>query len=118
MNLPKHASALPCGELGQEVCMAYYLDLFTPETWARFREHGATVSGFRERQLTSAKKIKRGDIFLCYIVRLSRWAGTLEVVSGPFTDNSPIFDDPDPYVVRFEVRPITMFPMDEAIPID
>jgi hypothetical protein len=29
--------------------MAYFLDLFTPETWDAFRKQGATVSGFRER---------------------------------------------------------------------
>ena len=29
--------------------MKYHLDLFTPETWAAFREAGATVTGFRDR---------------------------------------------------------------------
>src|SRR3954470_5745350 len=26
--------------------MAYFTDLFTPETWDAFQKHGATVSGF------------------------------------------------------------------------
>ncbi len=48
--------------------MAYYLDLFTPNTWAGFRRNGGTISGFRERQIKSAEKIKPGDIFLCYLL--------------------------------------------------
>ena len=56
--------------------MAYFLDLFTPETWQAFRETGATVTGFRERQLRLARaRVKEGDIFLCYLTRLSRWCG-------------------------------------------
>ena len=30
--------------------MNYWLDLFTPYTWTRFKEHGSTISGFRPRQ--------------------------------------------------------------------
>jgi hypothetical protein len=51
-------------------------------------------------------------------VRLSRWAGALEITSSCYSDATPIFDDPDPYTVRFKVRPIAMFPIEEAIPID
>ncbi len=98
--------------------MAYYLNLFTPETWQKFREHGEGVSGFRLRQKKSADKIKPGDIFLCYLVKVSRWAGALEIVSESYTDDSPIFDDPDPYQVRFRVKPIITFSLDQAIPID
>ena len=98
--------------------MAYYLNLFTPDTWTKFREHGQDTSGFRVRQKKPADQIKPGDIFLCYLVRVSRWAGALEVLSDPFMDDRPIFDDPDPYQIRFKVRPIVTFPLEQAIPID
>src|SRR4051812_28445060 len=96
--------------------MTYYLDLFTPETWEAFRAHGGTVSGFRERQRRSADRLKPGDIFLCYLVRLSRWCGVLEVVSGPTMDATPLFSDPDPFVVRFEVRPRILLEVEQSIP--
>lgn len=98
--------------------MAYYLDLFTPETWAKFLEHGATVSGFRPRQRKTAQRLKPGDIFLCYIVKVSRWAGILEIVSDSFEDDTPVFDDPDPYTVRFRVKPLVTLSLNQAIPID
>ena len=98
--------------------MAYYLDLFTPETWAKFIEHGATVSGFRERQRKIAARLKPGDVFLCYIVKVSRWAGLLEIESVASEDDTPIFDDPDPYTVRFRVKPLVTRPLEQAIPID
>lgn len=65
--------------------MSYWLDLFTPYTWTRFREHGATISGFRPRQRKTAYgKVEQGDHFLCYLVKLSRWCGVLEITSPDF----------------------------------
>ena len=38
-----------------------------------------------------AERIKPGDVFVCYLTRLSRWFGLLEVIEGPFIDDKPIF---------------------------
>jgi hypothetical protein len=99
--------------------MAFVLDLFTPETWAAFKANGASVSGFSERQRTRASQlVKVGDIFLCYMVRLSRWCGALEVTSTVFEDRTPIFKQTDdPYVVRFKVKPLVMLDDALAIPL-
>lgn len=97
--------------------MAFYLNLFTPETWDAFRRHGGEISGFRQRQKGVASRIKPGDIFLCYLVRLSRWCGALEVTSGSFHDDSPIFSEPDPFVIRFRVKPIVVLDPEKSLPI-
>lgn len=97
--------------------MKYFLDLFTPETWQNFRQTGSEVTGFRERQRGLAQKVNPGDIFLCYLTRLSRWCGVLEVKSGPYRDDTPIHSDPDPFVVRFMVDPIVALEPELAIPI-
>jgi predicted RNA-binding protein len=74
--------------------MAYWLDLFTPHTWTRFQDHGASISGFRPRQRNTAfERVKPGHLFLCYLVKLSRWCGVLEVTSSAFEDQTPIFAD-------------------------
>ena len=70
--------------------MKYWLDLFTPYTWTRFQKHGASITGFRPRQRTAAfEQVSRGDALLCYLVRLSRWCGALEVASEPFETQLP-----------------------------
>ncbi len=98
--------------------MSYFLVLFTPETWLAFRKYGATVSGFRKRQLATARdRVKPGDVLLCYMVRLSRWCGALEVNSPVFEDQSPIFSDPDPFTVRFQVKPFVVLDVDRSLPI-
>ena len=63
--------------------MAYFIDLFSPETYEAFKASAREVSGFRLRQKGLAERINKGDIFVCYLTRVSRWFGTLEVVDGP-----------------------------------
>ena len=47
--------------------MAYYLNLFSPETYTAFEQSDRIVSGFRRRQRPAASRIRRGDIFVCYL---------------------------------------------------
>jgi len=98
--------------------MKYHLDLFTPETWAVFREAGATVTGFRDRYRRLAdERVEIGDIFICYLTRVSRWCGLLEVESIPYEDDKPMFDNPDPYTIRFKVKPLLLLDPESSVPI-
>lgn len=97
--------------------MAYFLNLFSPETWQAFGKAGAGVTGFRRRHTGMAGRVHPGDIFLCYMVRLSRWCGALEVESEAYDDDSPIFDDPDPFTVRFRVKSLVLLEFESSIPI-
>jgi len=84
--------------------MNYWLDLFTGTTWREFRDAGANVSGFRAKQVKSAKQTKRGDIFLCYLTGVMRWVGAPEIL-GTSTDTRKIWQEQD-FSVRFEVKPV------------
>ena len=98
--------------------MAYFIDLFSPETYETFARSHRDISGFRFRHKNMAERIKSGDVFVCYLTRLSCWFGLLEVINGPFIDNKPIFDkENDPFVVRFRVRPTVWLDIDKSIPI-
>ena len=90
-------------EMPSDGCeVSYFLDLATPETWTAFCETGATIAGFRKRHRRLAgERVREGDIFLCYLTRLSRWFGVLQVQSEAYDDDSPRFDGPDPFTVRF-----------------
>ena len=98
--------------------MAYYIDLFSPETYEAFKRSARDISGFRLRHKGMAERIKPGDTFVCYLTRLSRWFGLLEVIEGPFIDNKPIFvSEDDPFVVRFRVRQTVWLDINKALPI-
>jgi predicted RNA-binding protein len=98
--------------------MAYYLDLFSPETYEAFSKSKQDISGFRPRQENAASKVRIGDKLICYMTKLSRWVGILEVTSEYFRDDAPIFYGAnDPFVIRFKVRPIVWLTKDRAIPI-
>lgn len=98
--------------------MAYYLDLFSPETYESFSKSGRSVSGFRDRQQNAASKLRQGDKLLCYMTKLSRWIGVLEVQSESYRESSPIFyPADDPFVIRFKVHTIAWLPKEKAVPI-
>lgn len=98
--------------------MAYFIDLFSPETYEAFKAASREVSGFRLRQKPVAERIKAADILVCYMTRLSRWFGFLEVIEGPYIDSKPIFvPEDDPFVVRFRVRSLALLDAEQSIPI-
>ena len=98
--------------------MPFYTDLFSPETYQAFGTSKRDVSGFQMSQHTAAQKIHVGDKFVCYMTKLSRWIGILEVVSECYIDETPLFyPDNDPFVVRFRVRPTVWLPRDRCVPI-
>ena len=98
--------------------MAYYTDLFSPATYEAFTNSSQDISGFRPRQLNAAKQVNPGDKLVCYLTKLSRWIGVLEVLEPCFEDDAPIFyPESDPFVVRFKVKPVIWLPKDRAVPI-
>jgi predicted RNA-binding protein len=99
--------------------MAYYIDLFSPETFQIFTNSNRSISGFRDRQKATATTMEPGDKLVCYVTKLSRWVGILEVTSNYFIDDSPIFSaTSDPFIVRFNVRPNVWLALENGIPID
>lgn len=100
--------------------MNYYVDLFSPETAKAFESSSKDISGFRISRKTYVQnqKIGPGDRFVCYVTRIQRFVGVLEVQSDPYQDDKPIFTkDNDPFVLRFKVKPIVWLPLEKAIPI-
>ena len=77
----------------QTVSMArtFWIDLFTIETWKEFLDHGSDVSGFSEKRRATVQRMKPGDYLLCYLTRVSRWVGVVEVTGEPFFDEAPIW---------------------------
>jgi hypothetical protein len=98
--------------------MSYYLDLFSAETSHKFSQSDRTVSGFRVRHRNAAARVKAGDKLVCYLTKLSRWIGILEVQGSAFEDATPRFTDgPDPFLVRFKVKPIVLLPPEHGLSI-
>ena len=99
--------------------MSYYIDLFSPDTYQAFCDSNREITGFRDNRQRIAANIKPGDRFICYMTKLSRWIGVLEVVSDCFTDDQPVFmEQDDPFVVRFRVLPKVWLDPEEGIPIN
>jgi hypothetical protein len=100
----------------QDARPAYWLDLFAGKTWDEFRAAGATVTGFRRGSTTICKRVRPGDILVCYVTGVKRWVGALEVV-GPTADTARIWAD-DEFPVRFEVRPIVLMEAVYGVALD
>src|SRR5262245_25149229 len=98
--------------------MTYYTNLFSPDTFETFSHSPRDVSGFSRHQLAWAKRLQPGDRFICYMTKLSRWIGVLEIMTDCYIDETPLFySHDDPYVVRFKVRPVAWLPKEKSVPI-
>lgn len=98
--------------------MNYYIDLFSPETYQAFTNSDRTISGFSPKQETVAKKINVGDKLICYVTKISRFVGVLEICSKYFIDDKPIFyKEGDPYILRFKVKTLVWLPLEKSVPI-
>jgi hypothetical protein len=99
--------------------VAYYLNLFSPETYEIFSASDRSVSGFRRRQYNAAQKIHPGDKLICYVTKLSRWIGILDVSSECYIDevNQIYAETDDPFIVRFKVNTTIWLDLTKAVPI-
>ncbi len=96
--------------------MAYYLDLLSPETYKAFSEPPRDISGFRPRQREAAQGVKIGDKLVCYVKRISRWLGFLEMTRSPFEYSAPrSYSHDDPFAIRFTVRSMVWSPSEMAM---
>ena len=96
--------------------MNYWLDLFTGTTWREFRDAGAKISGFRARQSAVARRVRPGDIFLCYLTGVMRWVGALEIEDRT-SDMTQIWKEEE-FPVRFAVKPLVMLEPELGVPMD
>ena len=94
----------------------YWLNLFTFGTWRTFIEHGAKVTGFRERRWKIVQEIKPGDYLLCYLTGVSRWIGVLVVTGDPFFERTPVWSE-DLLPARLPVKPVVALMPETAVPI-
>lgn len=96
---------------------SYWVQVFTVETWEEFLQAGATTTGFSDSRWGWVKKLKPGDFLLCYLTRVSRWVGVLEVVSEPYLDVTNRIWKTNSYPCRVDVRITKALDIDQAIPI-
>jgi hypothetical protein len=94
----------------------YWIDLFTMETWKEFRDHGSDVSGFGEKRWKTVQRMKPGDYLLCYLTRVSRWVGLLEVVGEPYFDEERIWTSAV-YPSRVPVRAVLQLTPEHGVPV-
>jgi len=107
------------GSLGCQtvrVARTYWIDLFTVETWKEFLDHGGDVSGFSDKRWATVQRIKPGDYLLCYLTRVSRWVGVLEVTGKPFFDERPIWKS-QVFPSRVSVRPLLVLRPEHGVPV-
>ncbi len=98
--------------------MTNYTYLYSPETYNSFNESDRTLAGVRKNQEAIARKVLPGDRLFCYVTKVARWAGLLEVTGLVFEDSTPRFvGSDDPFVIRFPVKVLTWLPIDKCVPI-
>jgi len=96
--------------------MRYWLDLFTWTTWQEYQDAGGRISGFRDRRWRTIRRMKPGDLLLCYLTGLSRFFAILEVTGDPYRDSTPIWSEAV-FPARVPVRTVLALKPEYAVPV-
>jgi predicted RNA-binding protein len=94
----------------------YWLQVFNQTTWQEFLSSGGGVTGFRQTRWQYIQQLKPGDVLLCYLSGRSEWVGILEVLSEPYLDITPIWQE-DMFPCRANVKLVVSLPPERAISI-
>jgi hypothetical protein len=98
--------------------MHYYTYVFSPETYESFTRSDRTLAGVRKRRERAARRLQVGDRLICYVTKVGRWAGVLEVKGPVFEDSTPrLVPSDDPFVIRFKVDTQVWLPIEKCVPI-
>lgn len=98
--------------------MNYFVDVFSPATYSVFSKTDKSIAGFSTNRLDAAKRLRPGDRLVCYVTKVSRWVGILEVIGEVFQDTtSRLVNEDDPYIVRVNVTPLVWLDITSAVPI-
>lgn len=98
--------------------MTHYTYLYSPETYAWFCQSDKSLAGVRKNQESVARKVQVGDHLICYVTKVARWAGILEVTGAVYEDSTPQFvSSDDPFVIRFPVKTLIWLPIERCVPI-
>ena len=98
--------------------MAYWIEVFTEETWQAFREAGGSVAGFPASKRAAASRIEAGDTLLAYLAGKKTWIAVIEVTGRPFFSDEPAIWGPGRFPVRVPVRTVTDLTDHGGVPIE
>lgn len=98
--------------------MAYYVDIFSPETYDVFSKTNKSTAGFHEKRRADAMGLKPGDKLIGYVTRISRWIAVLEVTSNNLKDDRNFLPGlSERYNLRIDVKPAVWLPLERGIPM-
>ena len=95
---------------------ADFLGVFTVDSWREFLRHGGQVMGFNAKKEGIASRLLPGDRILCYLSKVSAFAGWMEVTGPSYLDNRPLWSD-GLYPIRLPVKVIEELALSNSVPI-
>jgi len=69
--------------------VAYFISVFSPETYSRFFAVGPEGDGLQRGQ-RNLKALVAKNRLLCYVTKTSNWVAVLEVAGEPFISDAPL----------------------------
>jgi hypothetical protein len=93
-----------------------FLGVFTVESWREFLRNGGQVMGFNAKKAGIASRLLPGDRILCYLSKVSAFAGWMEVTGPSYVDTKPLWSD-GLYPIRLPVRVVEELALSNSVPI-
>lgn len=94
----------------------YFLALFTRDSWGEFLNFGGNIYGTRLHHKYPNNKVQKNDYLICYITKISCFAGVLKIKSDFYIDKTPIWSK-ETFPMRFDVELIESTTVGNCVPV-
>ena len=95
----------------------YFRSTYSPWTYELALTNQNTKCGIPKRYLNLAKEVKIGDIFINYIIGISRFVGLYEISSKAHISEENLYYQNDPYPLQFDIKNFILLPLEHTVPI-
>jgi len=96
---------------------SYFRTTYSPFTYELDIKRSKIKSAIPKRYKNLASQVKIGDIFISYIIGISRFVGLHEITSKGKISDEFLYYEGDPYNLQFDIKDLILLPLEQTVPI-
>ena len=95
----------------------YFRTTYSPVTYEMALKDPKDKCGIPKRYSRLSKEVNIGDVFIEYMLGISRFVGLHEIISKAKLSDENLYYENDPYVLQYDIKNLILLPLEFTIPI-